>query len=73
MKLSSKMEKQSNLTCREKEILLLLFEGLTSKQISQKLFVSEATVITHRKNLRKKLKVTNSIELINQAMKMGLI
>ena len=49
---------------RELEILKLLAQGLTSKQISQKLFVSFNTVESHRKNLLKKYHANTSAELI---------
>ena len=45
----------ANLTKREKEILKLIFEELTTKKISDKLHISERTVETHRKNILHKL------------------
>ncbi|RYD82759.1 MAG: response regulator transcription factor [Sphingobacteriales bacterium] len=51
------------LTRREKEILQLLYEGLTGPQIAEKLFLSPFTVETHRKNLMQKLNV-NSTQLM---------
>ncbi len=61
------------LTGREMEILLLISRGLTTKEICQKLFVSQTTILTHRKNLRKKLQATNSVELLNNAVKNGVL
>jgi len=43
------------LSVRESEILTLLKDGLTNKQISEKLFLSEFTVKTHRKNIMSKM------------------
>lgn len=59
----------AQLTKREKEILQLVAEGLSTKQISQRLFISHHTVETHRQHLLKKLKVKNSMELVKQASK----
>jgi NADP-dependent 3-hydroxy acid dehydrogenase YdfG len=54
------------LTPREKEIAGLICEGLTSKAISGKLFISEATVKTHTSNIYKKFAVVNKMELRNR-------
>lgn len=51
------------LTRREKEILQLLYDGLTGPQIAEKLFLSPLTIETHRKNLMQKLNV-NSTQLM---------
>ena len=51
------------LTRREKEILLLLADGLKGPQIAEKLFLSPLTVETHRKNLFKKFNA-NSVQLL---------
>jgi DNA-binding NarL/FixJ family response regulator len=52
------------LTKREKQIIQLVIEGLSSKEISEKLSVSVKTVETHRGNIYKKLNVKNIAELI---------
>ena len=57
------------LTKREKEVLKLIGEGLSSKRISDKLFISLNTVETHRRHLLEKLQVKNSMELIKEAAK----
>lgn len=49
---------------REKQILHLIAEGLTEKEIAERLFISVQTVKTHRKNLLRKTGVRNSMELI---------
>jgi hypothetical protein len=54
------------LSARELEILALLKEGLTNKQISEKLFLSEFTVKTHRKNMMNKMEASNIVELLNK-------
>ncbi|MBP6659252.1 MAG: response regulator transcription factor [Chitinophagales bacterium] len=61
------------LTRREKEILQLLAQGLTSNDIGKQLFISPTTVDTHRKHLLEKFKVNNSAILIKQATEFGLI
>lgn len=58
-----------HLTKREKEILKLIGEGLSSRKISEKLFISLNTVETHRRHLLEKLSVRNSMELIKEAAK----
>ncbi|HEY8401076.1 MAG TPA: response regulator transcription factor [Cytophagaceae bacterium] len=60
------------LTNREKEILLLLSEGLTIPEISDKLCISHKTTETHKSNMMKKLKVNSSSKLIRIAYKSGL-
>ena len=61
------------LTKREKENLGLIAEGLTNNQIAEKLFISQLTVDSHRKNLLTKLNVNNTASLIRVAMEQGLI
>ena len=58
---------------REKEVLLLIAEGLTNNEIADKLFISVPTVNTHRKSLLEKLKAKNTAILIGRATKQGLI
>jgi len=53
-----------NLTIREKEILGLVINEYTTKEISEKLFISFRTVETHRKHILSKLGVKNSLSLI---------
>jgi DNA-binding NarL/FixJ family response regulator len=61
------------LTRREKEVLKLLFEGFTTPEIAEKLFISSHTVDSHRKNLLSKFGVKNTTSLLREADKMGLI
>lgn len=56
------------LTRREKEILQLLYDGLTGPQIAERLFLSPLTIETHRKNLMQKLNV-NSTQLMLRSAK----
>src|SRR5690606_21084762 len=55
------------LTRREKEVLCLIAEGLTNSEVAEKLFVSTATVDTHRKNLLSKFDARNTASLIRLA------
>ncbi|MGW8122637.1 response regulator [Roseivirga echinicomitans] len=59
---------QCKLGNREVEIIKLLAEGFTSSQIAEKLFISENTVKTHRKNILKKTDLHNTSELIQFAL-----
>ncbi|SDJ82203.1 two component transcriptional regulator, LuxR family [Pedobacter sp. ok626] len=61
------------ITRREKEVLLLIAEGLTNTDISEKLFISIPTVNTHRKSLLEKFEVKNTAMLIAKAIKLELI
>ena len=64
---------ENNLTRREVEILGLICQELTMKQIGDKLFLSEQTVHTHRKNLMKKVNVSNAVGLVKYAIKERII
>lgn len=61
--------KNSSLTPREKEILLLVSEGLTNRQIAENLFIAENTVKNHIKNLLEKLSLENRVQLASYAVK----
>lgn len=62
-----------HLTPREIDVLLLIKDGLFSKEISENLFLSINTVNTHRQRILEKLDVNNSIEAVNYASALGLI
>ncbi len=66
-------EKIVKLTKREKEVLKLIAEGMTTPQISAKLFIANSTVETHRRNLIDKLDVPNSKGLVAYAVKHKII
>lgn len=61
------------LTDRETEIIRLIAEGFSNKEIGAKLFISHRTVDTHRTNLMKKLNVSNIAGLISYAIKNGIV
>ena len=67
---------QSNtplITRREKEVLGLIADGLTNNEIAKNLFISVATVDTHRKNLLAKFECKNIASLIRLAVNMHLV
>lgn len=61
------------LTQRERQVLSLLIEGRSSKQISNLLFISQHTVLTHRKNMLAKTGCHNTASLVSHAIQKGLI
>ena len=71
--LKASADKIPPISRREKEVLLLIAEGLTNNEIAKKLFISIPTVNTHRKSLLEKLEAKNTAILIGKATKMGLI
>ncbi|RYZ20908.1 MAG: response regulator transcription factor [Chitinophagaceae bacterium] len=66
-------ERQSRLSPREIEVLRLVVEGLSTAEISARLFLSELTVETHRKNIGRKTGARNAISLVRYAQEHGLI
>ncbi|MDX9751654.1 MAG: response regulator transcription factor [Flavobacteriales bacterium] len=62
-----------DLSEREVEVLAALAEGLTNKDIGERLFISPRTVDTHRTNLMKKLETHNVAGLVRIAIKAGLV
>lgn len=61
------------LTDREREILKLIAEGHTSREIADMLFISLKTVLGHRTKIMQKLDIHNRTELIKYAMHKGLV
>lgn len=70
---SSFTKKTLELSDREKEILIKIAEGFNSRDIAEKLFISTGTVESHRKNIMKKLEVSNMAGLVRIAVKEGLV
>ncbi len=67
------MEDNVHLTISEVEIVRLIAGGMTTKEIAEKKCISFHTVNTHRKNIFRKLNVSNASELIIHAIKAGWI
>ena len=63
----------SSLTEREKEVLKLISQEMSSVEIADKLCVSKHTILTYRKSLMKKLKVKNVVGLAMFAVKNNMI
>lgn len=62
-----------DLSKREKEVLLLITQGYSNKEIAEKLFISPNTVENHRSNLLSKTGARNAAHLVFEAIKSGLI
>lgn len=73
LRMTGEVDSGPILSSREKEILQLLAEGFSNKEIAEKLFLSPSTVYTHRGNLMSKLGLNSRHELIQYARKKGLI
>jgi DNA-binding NarL/FixJ family response regulator len=65
--------KLSSLTKREREILKLIAEGMSYKEIGTELFISVRTVETHKNNILQKLELKSTIDLVKFAIKNDLI
>ena len=60
------------ISAREKEVLMLLADALTDEQIAEILNLSRLTVVSHRKNLLRKLNLKNKVELVKFVYENGL-
>jgi DNA-binding CsgD family transcriptional regulator len=70
---SEQKDRETYLSKREQEVLNLVKEGLPSKEIAERLFISIHTVNTHRQRILEKLNVSNSYEAIQYAARLGLL
>jgi DNA-binding NarL/FixJ family response regulator len=61
------------LTPREKEVLELVAQGNSTKQVADKLGIGTRTVESHRVNMLKKMKVNNTAELVRKAVEMKIL
>ena len=61
------------LTAREREVLACIADGMTSREIAEKLVISVKTVERHRENIMAKLDIHNRVELVKYAMRKGII
>ena len=66
-------ENTIELTSRENEIVQLLCDGLSAKEIAARLFITHRTVELHKENIFKKLGFRNSIELVKYAIKNKIV
>jgi ATP/maltotriose-dependent transcriptional regulator MalT len=65
--------KELGLTQREHEILGLIAEGLSNREIGERLFVSENTVKTHSSRIFEKIGVNRRVQAVQKAKELGLI
>jgi len=68
----SKEETSKTLTKREKEIISLVVDGFSNKEIADKLCISIRTVDSHKNNIMQKLSLKSSVELVKYAIKNNL-
>jgi DNA-binding NarL/FixJ family response regulator len=66
-------QESTSLTVAEIEIVKLIAEGMTTKEIALRKHVSFHTIMTHRKNIFRKVKVNNASELVMFAIRAGII
>jgi len=66
-------EKYAGLTPREEQVLRLLAEGHSAREVGEKLFISPKTVENHRASIMDKLDLHSTLELIRYAVRLGLI
>ncbi len=66
-------ERQSKLSNKEREILQFLVDGMSSREIAEKLQLSVRTVDNHRANMMRRLQVRNAAELVRMAVEDKLI
>jgi len=64
--------KASDISAREKEILILICEEMTMKEIGERLYLSDKTVQNHRQSLLRKLRVKNTAGLVKKAIELGV-
>jgi len=62
-----------SLTSREQEILELIWAGFKNKEVGQRLKISVKTVEAHRANMMKKMRVSNTAQLLKTAISGGMI
>lgn len=67
------METPQRLTPRQLEVLHLLAEGLTDRQIAERLGISTATARTHVERIRHMLRVTSRSQAVTQARALGFL
>ncbi len=73
IKSGKNIDKFSRLTNREIEILQLIAEGHTSKEIAENLYISVKTVENHRANIKNRIDIHDTAGLVRYAIRIGLI
>ena len=64
---------QDGLSEREKQIIVQLVEGKSNKEVAEALFISVNTVMTHRRNISRKLQIHSTAGLTIYAIVNGLV
>jgi two-component system response regulator NreC len=67
------MDLYETLTTREREVCQLAAQGFTNNEIADKLCIGRRTVETHRASMMHKLSLKNQAELVQFAMRRGLV
>ena len=67
------MIQEAKITRREIEVLELIGEEMTIKEIASALYISHHTVVSHRKNLMEKMNAKNLVGLYKKALQYGLV
>ncbi|MGC4097555.1 MAG: LuxR C-terminal-related transcriptional regulator [Nitrospira sp.] len=66
-------KRPESLTSREQEILELIWAGFKNKEIGHRLKISVKTVEAHRANMMKKMRVSNTAQLLKTAIQGGVL
>ena len=66
-------KRPESLTSREQEILQLIWSGFKNKEMGQRLKISVKTVEAHRANMMKKVRVSNTAQLLKAAIQGGML
>jgi len=67
------MHQGTSISKREQQVLKLIAQEFSSKEIAEKLYLSAHTVMSHRKNLMQKLMVRNGAGLVREGFMRGLL
>jgi DNA-binding NarL/FixJ family response regulator len=73
MEMPARRHRPEDLTPREREILQQVWAGFTNRYIAHQLGISIKTVEAHRANMMKKLRVSNTAQLLKTAIESGLL
>jgi two-component system response regulator NreC len=73
VKATTEQDSHGRLTPREREVLQLVAEGCTNREIAELLHISVKTVENHRANLMDKLDIHSTAELTRYAIRKGVI
>ena len=69
----ARQRRPESLTSREQQIVELIWAGFRNKEIGQRLSISVKTVEAHRSNMMKKLRVSNTAQLLKGAIQSGIL